>query len=114
MTTSNLGLIKLFRLVDGSFLIGTIDLDSTGGRVSIKDPHELQIAPSQSGQMRLMMVPFGAIPGIYPGRTLLILEANQLLFMEDAVPEPLIHNFIKATSNIEIASADTVSRLVKP
>lgn len=114
MSVTNLGAIKLFRLIDGSFIIGALQTETTTDSIVINDPHELQVVPSPSGQMRLMMAPFGAIPGIYPGRKQLSLDTNQILFMEDSVPEPLIHNFIKATSNIEIASTDTVSRLVKP
>ncbi len=114
MSTIDLGSIKLLRLIEGTLIIGSISTVSTTSTLVVDNPHELQIVPTGRGEAQLFLMPYGSIPGVYNGKKQLTLTSVQVLFVEDNVPEALINNFVKATSNIQIATPGDAARILKP
>lgn len=113
MSTIDLDKIRMLRLSDGSTVIGLLEI--TNAAVYLVDKvRELQLAPGPAGQVRLMLLPYAVLPGIYSGVENLRLVSSQILFVESNVPEVLTKEYIKAISNIEIASPGLASQILKP
>lgn len=85
--------IFIFKLVDGSFIVGKLNKDD-----EIVEALEIMIMPSQMGQMNMAMVPL-----MYPFNNKIendiIIDKNKILLSMEA-NEDIISKYIEATVGI--------------
>ncbi len=90
--------IKIFKLVDGTFIIGKLNKDE-----KIEDGIEMMMVPGQMSQMSMAMVPL-----MYPFNQHIendiLIDSNKVIMNMDA-PDDIISKYIEATTGIVSAKS---------
>ncbi len=95
--------VRLVKLIDGELVLGKHDAESN----TLKDLALIQTVPTEQG-VQMMLLPFG-----YPFENEIggEISMTHVLYEYKNVPEELTNKYFEASSNLTMASANTLRNL---
>lgn len=85
--------IKLVKIVSGETVLGEYSEEG------LKDIAIVQVVPTQTGEMQMMIIPFG-FP--FDEKPTGLIKEEHIIYHFENVPEEIIEKYIESKSNIKI------------